>query len=97
MGVFAHHAAAQGLLASDMPATGKRAWAAQVPVIRIGLLGGENNADRLGRFEPYRKLLEATFEVPVKLMTAADYAGVIQAFAARQLELDDYCQESAEN
>jgi phosphonate transport system substrate-binding protein len=82
VGVLARHAAAQG-----MPATGKRAWAAQLPVIRIGLLGGENNADRLGRYEPYHKLLETTFDVPVKLMQAADYAGVIQAFGARQLEL----------
>jgi phosphonate transport system substrate-binding protein len=73
--------------AQEMPTPGKRAWAAQIPVIRIGLLGGENNADRLGRYEAYQKLLEATFDVPVKLMPAADYAGVIQAFAAKQLEL----------
>ena len=38
----------------------KPAWAAQVPVIRIGLLGGENDADRLARYDPYRKLLETT-------------------------------------
>jgi phosphonate transport system substrate-binding protein len=80
--VGARRASAQG-----MPATGKRAWAAKIPLIRIGLLGGENNADRLGRYEAYHKLLETTFEVPVKLMPAADYAGVIQAFAARQLEI----------
>ena len=73
--------------AEGMPAPGRRNWAAQIPVIRIGLLGGENNADRLGRFEAYHQLLAATFEVPVKLMPAADYAGVIQAFAAKQLEI----------
>ena len=33
----------------QMPAVGRRGWAAQVPVIRIGLLGGENDADRLAR------------------------------------------------
>lgn len=70
-----------------MPAPGQRAWAAKIPLLRIGLLGGENNADRLGRYEAYHKLLEATFRVKVKLMPAADYAGVIQAFAARQLEI----------
>ena len=80
-------ALARAASAEGMPAPGKRAWAAQVPTIRIGLLGGENDADRLGRYDAYRKLLEATFLVPVKLMSAADYAGVIQAFAARQLEL----------
>lgn len=80
-------ALARAASAEGMPAPGKRAWAAQIPTIRIGLLGGENDADRLGRYDAYRKLLEATFQVPVKLMSAADYAGVIQAFAARQLEL----------
>jgi phosphonate transport system substrate-binding protein len=72
--------------AQEMPRPGKRAWAAQIPVMRVGLLGGENDADRLARVDGYRKLMETTFEVPIKLMVAADYAGVIQAFAARQLE-----------
>ena len=54
--------------------------------MRIGLLGGENDADRLARVDGYKKLMENTFEVPVKLLVAADYAGVIQAFAAEQLE-----------
>ncbi len=91
--VLASPALAAGLAFSprqsraDMPAAGKRGWAAEVPVIRVGLLGGENNADRLGRFQDYDKLLETTFQVPVKLLQAADYAGVIQAFAAHQLEL----------
>jgi phosphonate transport system substrate-binding protein len=58
-----------------------------VPTLRIGILGGENEADRLGRYGPYGKLLEETFAVPVRLFQAADYAGVGQAFAARQIEL----------
>jgi len=73
-------------VAQDMPPKGKRAWASQVPVIRIGMLGGENDADRLARFGGYQKILEETFGVPVKLLMAADYAGVIQAFAAKQVD-----------
>ena len=73
--------------AAPVPKPGKRDWAAQVPVIRIGLLGGENDADRLGRYGPYGKLLEDTFEVSTRMFSAADYAGVIQAFAAKQLEI----------
>jgi len=73
--------------AQDMLAPGKRAWAAQVPEIHIGLLGGENDADRLARYDGYRKLLEETFQVPAKMLMAADYAGVIQAFAAGQIEV----------
>ncbi len=72
---------------APMPVAGKRDWAAQVPVLRIGLLGGENDSDRLGRYDGYGKLLETTFGVPVKLFPAADYAGVIQAFGAKQIEL----------
>lgn len=73
--------------AQDMPRPGKRDWAAQLPVLRIGMLGGENDADRLARYDGYRKLLETTFEIPIKLVMAADYAGAIQAFAAKQIEL----------
>jgi phosphonate transport system substrate-binding protein len=69
------------------PAAGRRAWAAQVPVLRVGVLGGENESDRLGRYGPYRELLERTFQVPVRLFLASDYAGVIQAFGARQLDI----------
>ena len=77
---------ARGVLAQEMPKPGKRDWAKEIPVMRIGLLGGENDADRLARVDGYKKLMEATFDVPVKLLVAADYAGVIQAFAAKQLE-----------
>jgi phosphonate transport system substrate-binding protein len=79
-------AQAQAQEKREMPKPGRRAWAAQIPVLRIGLLGGENDADRLTRFDGYQKLLETTFQIPVKLMMAADYAGVIQAFAARQVD-----------
>jgi phosphonate transport system substrate-binding protein len=69
------------------PAPGRRDWAGQVPQIRIGLLGGENEGDRLGRFEPYRALVERTFQVPTRLFPASDYAGVMQGLGARQLEV----------
>lgn len=70
-----------------MPAPGKRPWAAQVPEIRIGVLGGETESDRLGRYDGYRKLFEEIFQVPARLYFASDYAGVQQAFAAKQLEI----------
>jgi phosphonate transport system substrate-binding protein len=69
------------------PVAGRRGWAAAVPVIRICLLGGENETDRLARFDGYRALMEATFAVPVRLYPAADFAGAMQAFAARQIEI----------
>ncbi|MBS7792137.1 phosphate/phosphite/phosphonate ABC transporter substrate-binding protein [Roseococcus sp. SDR] len=69
-----------------MPEPGRRAWAEQVPAIRVGLMGGENEADRLGRFDGLRRLLEETFRIPVRLMPASDYAGVMQALSAKQIE-----------
>ncbi len=73
--------------ATAMPEAGRRPWADQVPQLRVGLLGGENEADRMGRFGPYRDLLEATFGVPTRLFAASDYAGVQQAFSAKQIEV----------
>jgi phosphonate transport system substrate-binding protein len=70
-----------------MPPPGRRPWADQVREIRIGLLGGENEADRLARYGRYRDLLQSHFGVPVRIFPAGDYAGVMQGFAARQLEL----------
>ena len=69
------------------PEAGPRAWGQQMRQIRIGLLGGENEADRLGRFGAYRELIEQTFKVPARLYPASDYAGVIQAFGAKQLDI----------
>ena len=69
------------------PAAGRRAWADAVPVIRIGLSGSENETDRLARTEPYRRLVEETFAVPVRLHSAPDFAGLGQAFAAGRIEV----------
>lgn len=73
--------------ATAIPTAGERAWKAQIPQLRIGLLGGENESDRLGRYGAYQKLLEETFKIPVRLFPASDYAGVMQAFSAQQIEM----------
>ena len=44
-----------------MPTAGRRPWAQQVPQLRVGLLGGENEADRLG---PLRRLPQAAGGAP---------------------------------
>jgi phosphonate transport system substrate-binding protein len=70
-----------------MPERGRRAWAAAIPQIRVGILGGENEADRMGRYGGYARLIEETFGVPVRLFQASDYSGVVQAFAGRHIEM----------
>lgn len=87
---FAAHAQAPAPAAAPahpFPAQGRRAWAAQIPQIRIGILGGENEADRMGRYGAYGQLIEQTFGVPVRLFQASDYSGVVQAFAGRHIEM----------
>lgn len=70
-----------------LPEPGRRDWVEQVPQIRVGLIGGENETDRLARFDGLRNLLEATYQVPVRLFPTTDYAGVQQAMAARQVDI----------
>ncbi|MBE9604103.1 phosphate/phosphite/phosphonate ABC transporter substrate-binding protein [Acetobacteraceae bacterium H6797] len=69
------------------PPSARRPWAAAVPEIRICLLGGENEADRLARYGAYRQLMEDTFQLPVRLFPASDFAGAMQAFSAKQIEI----------
>jgi phosphonate transport system substrate-binding protein len=65
-------------------------WTRQVKEFRIGLLGGENTSSRLARYDTFQHLLQTTLGVPIKLFPAADYAGVMQAMAAGQLELAEF-------
>jgi phosphonate transport system substrate-binding protein len=61
-------------------------WKAQMKEFRLGLLGGENTQSRLARYDGFQKLLQDTLGIPVKLFPAADYAGVMQAIAAGQVD-----------
>ena len=61
-------------------------WRAEVPVFRIGLLGGENESDRLRQHECQELYLEERLGVDVELFPASDYAGVLQGLLAGQLE-----------
>jgi phosphonate transport system substrate-binding protein len=65
-------------------------WKSQVKELRIGLLGGENTASRLARYDHFQHLLQDTLGIPVKLYPAADYAGVMQAMGAGQLDLAEF-------
>jgi phosphonate transport system substrate-binding protein len=65
-------------------------WKSQVKELRIGLLGGENTSSRLARYDNFQKLLQETLGIPIKLYPAADYAGVMQAMGAGQLDLAEF-------
>jgi phosphonate transport system substrate-binding protein len=78
--------AALAIAVSAFAATAQADWREDVPVFRIGLLGGENEADRLRNNECWRETLEEALGVPVEMYPAPDYAGVIQGLVAGQLE-----------
>ncbi len=61
-------------------------WRDEVPVFRIGLLGGENESDRLRQHACQEAYLEERLGVDVELFPASDYAGVLQGLLAGQLE-----------
>ena len=65
-------------------------WKQQVKELRIGLLGGENTSSRLARYDAFQHLLQDRLGVPIKTFPAADYAGVMQAMAAGQLDLAEF-------
>lgn len=64
-------------------------WRSELPVFRIGLLGGENEADRLRRNECMVEQLGERLGIPVELFPASDYAGVMQGLLAGQLDFAD--------
>ncbi len=55
----------------------KENWRNKVKSLNIGLLGGENEADRLKNYECWRSYLEEELDIEVNFFPASDYAGVI--------------------
>lgn len=68
------------------PAFADDSWKEDYQVIKFGVLSGENEADRLARYQPYEEFLERELGVEVEIFTAGSYDGVIQAIAADQIE-----------
>jgi phosphonate transport system substrate-binding protein len=77
---------AMGATALTSTAAMAQDWREDVPVFRIGLLGGENEADRLREHACQEAYLEERLGVDVELFPASDYAGVLQGLLAGQLE-----------
>ena len=71
------------LLSTVAPAAAD--WRADFGTYNIGILSGENEADRLRRYSCLQELMTDTLGVPVELYPAADYAGVMQGLLAGQL------------
>ncbi|WP_333832727.1 phosphonate ABC transporter substrate-binding protein [Rubrimonas sp.] len=61
-------------------------WKSEFKTLRFGVLSGENEKDRIQRYQPFEAYLEKTLGVDVEIFTASAYDGVIQALAADQIE-----------
>jgi len=75
-----------GATALSVAAPAAADWRDDVSVFRIGLLGGENEADRLREYSCQQDYLSERLGIPVELFPASDYAGVMQGLLAGQLE-----------
>jgi len=61
-------------------------WRAQFPEINIGIASGENEADGIARNQGYAAYLSRKLGVPVNVVRGTDYAAVIEAMRAGQVQ-----------
>ena len=53
----------------------------------MGLIPAENNEEMVQRFEPMRAYLEKKIGQPIKVFTATDYTGVIEAMRKKRVDI----------
>ena len=61
-------------------------WRKELKELKIGLAGGENEADRLKNYECWRNYLEEQLDIPVKFYPASDVAGIIHGLLGKTLD-----------
>jgi phosphonate transport system substrate-binding protein len=71
---------------SAFPERGRRPWGREMPILRVGIHGGEVHLGNFGQYEAYTRLLENTFGVSVTLYRAGEESALAQAFAGQQVE-----------
>jgi phosphonate transport system substrate-binding protein len=55
--------------------------------LTVGLIPAENNEEMVAAFEPMRRYLEGRLEEPVRVYTATDYTGIIEAMRKNRLDI----------
>lgn len=69
-----------------LPAFAQQDWRGTVTEIRFGVSSAENEAAAIARNQPVVDYLAKKLGVPVKLYRVSDYAGLVEAMRADQLE-----------
>ncbi len=72
--------------AAALPALAQQDWRQSIKEVRFGVSSAENEAGALARTQPVIAYLTARLGVPVKLYRVSDYAGLVEAMRADQLE-----------
>ena len=65
-------------------------WRATWPIVAMGVVTSENEADRVIRYRPVVAYLEKKLGVKVEFRNATDYAGVIEAMVAGKLQIAQF-------
>jgi phosphonate transport system substrate-binding protein len=61
-------------------------WRAQFRELRIGISSAENERDAIARQQPFADYIQRRLNVPLRVFRATDYAGVVEALRAGQIE-----------
>lgn len=77
------HVVMSGLIAALFVASG----VASAKTLVMGLIPAENNEEMIKKFEPMRAHLEKKLGQKVKVYTATDYAGVIEAMKKKRVDV----------
>ena len=78
---------AVALAAVALVLVGKAGPAKAEEALRMGLIPAENNEEMVQRFEPMRAYLEKKIGRPIKVFTATDYTGVIEAMRKKRVDI----------
>lgn len=79
--------ALMGLLAVAQTNVSAEVWQKEYPILTLGVITSENEADRVERYKPVRTYLEKELGVKIKWRSATDYAGVIEALKSGKIEI----------
>ncbi len=63
------------------------AAAARAETLVMGLIPAENNEEMVRQFEPMRQYLEGKLGMDIKVYTATDYSGVIEAMRRKRIDV----------
>jgi len=74
-------------LATPAVARAQAAWKTQFPTLNVAVIPSENQATVMQRYTALQNYLNKQFGVDVKLFTATDYAGIIEAIRSRRVEM----------